>query len=117
MTPDLNTSFIRDSIQPRFLMSVQDSTAYFQYQSQDIAYCLLYRDGELISDSQIPAQISGSGTYRLEAYDEAGNMAYGEFQIDYHFNTGAIVVIVLVIALIVALVLFLRRARKQVRVR
>ena len=44
-------------------------------------------------------------------------MAYGEFQIDYHFNTGAIVVIVLVIALIVALVLFLRRARKQVRVR
>ena len=44
-------------------------------------------------------------------------MAYSEFEIDFHFNTGAIVVIVLVIALIVGLVVFLRRTRRQIKVR
>ena len=117
MTSDLNVTIVRDSTQPRFLVSVEDSTAYFQYQSDDIAYCRLYRGDELVSDGQIPAMVSGSGTYRLEAYDEAGNMAYSEFEIDFHFNTGAIVVIVLVIALIVGLVVFLRRTRRQIKVR
>ena len=116
-TADLTTTVTKDSIQPRFLLSVEDSTAYIQYRSSDIAYCKLYKDGELVFDQQIPAQVTGSGKYRLEAYDEAGNMAYSEFQIDYHFNMGAIVVILLVIVLIAALVLFLRRTRKQVRVR
>ena len=98
-------------------MSREKSTVYFHYRSSDIVSCRLYRNGELVSDQQIPSEVSGSGSYRLEAYDAAGNMASSEFQIDYHFNTGAIIVILLVVTLIAALVVFLKRARSQVRVR
>ena len=116
-TSDLTTTFVKDSIQPRFVLSREKSTVYFHYRSSDIVSCRLYRNGELVSDQQIPSEVSGSGSYRLEAYDAAGNMASSEFQIDYHFNTGAIIVILLVVTLIAALVVFLKRARSQVRVR
>ena len=86
-------------------------------QSDDIAYCHLYRNGELLDDSGIPAQVTGSGDYRLEAYDAAGNMGYAEFTVEYHFNMGAILAIVLVILLIVAVAVFVRRVRSQIKVR
>ena len=114
---ELRTSIEKDSLQPRFRLAVDGETASFLYQSDDIAYCHLYRNGELADDSGIPAQVTGSGDYRLEAYDAAGNMGYAEFTVEYHFNMGAILAIVLVILLIVAVAVFVRRVRSQIKVR
>lgn len=103
----------RDSVRPRFHVSLEKNRAEVAYLSSDLASARLYKNGEEVSQGGVPSIIDGAGNYRLEVYDAAGNMGAAEFSIEYRFNRGAVMVIVLLVLLVVALVFFLLRTRRM----
>jgi len=71
-------------------------------------------DGTRIAPSDVLKQ---SGYYNLHVYDEAGNVTDYSFRIKVYFNTNSYVFMILFVAVVVAIIVFMRKSRKNMRVR
>ena len=106
-----------DTLQPLFDVSVVPNLATVRYRTSDVAYCILYKNGELMSNTGIITEITEAGEYSLTAYDRAGNRSSASFRVSYRINAGAVVAILIVIALIAGAVVYLVRIKQKVSIR
>ena len=86
-----------------------------EYYSDDIASYELYQNGDSVSFNGYT--INSPGDYELVVTDEAGNTASMTFHVNYKLNMGAMITVVLVIAVAVAGFLFVRKTKKDMKVR
>lgn len=114
---ELYSYVVLDTEAPRFSVTTEPNRAYVSYYSDDIANCVLYKNGNQQSEGELVSQVNGSGSYTLVVYDTAGNASMQSFDVHFSLNMGAVLAIVLVIALIAAGILFLKRARSDVKIR
>ncbi len=106
-----------DTVQPIFSVSVEPNLATITYKTNDIDHCVLYKNGELASNTGIVKELTEAGEYTLTAYDKAGNKSEAVFRVSYRINSGAVFAILIVLALIGGGVFYLLRIRKKVSIR
>jgi len=115
--PGYTVSFVKDSVAPGFYVSEEPNKAVIVYESDDVSYCRLFKDGKEVDVDGLVGEVSGSGDYMIEVYDTAGNYSTGAFRIDYQLNKAAVLVILLTALLAAAGLLIFKRIKKEVKVR
>ena len=109
-------SIVRDTVMPLFSIQTVPNSANITYYSNDIARCLLFREGELISDSEIITNVNRTGNYRITVYDTAGNVTSQTFRVSYQINAAAGIGIIAILAIIGGVIFYLVRIKKKVNV-
>ena len=84
--------------------------------SEDIKLVEVYRNGSR-DEGYRGGDITDSGNYRVMVYDDAGNVSRYAFQMKYKMNAASVVSIVLVILCGAAIAVYVRKVKKDVKVR
>lgn len=87
-----------------------------EYYSEDVERAELFRNGAKV-ESFKGSSITESGNYQIVVYDKAGNASSARFQMKYKMNIAGVVAILLVIGLGAAIFLFVRKVKRDVKVR
>lgn len=110
------TTVVKDTSGPEFTVGIEKDFAYLSYGSEDIERVVVTKDGESREVSLIH-EIEGKGDYRIDVYDQAGNVSSAAFRLTYRFNRAAIAAILLLVAAAGAAVFFLVRTKKKIVVK
>lgn len=84
--------------------------------SEDIKQIEVYRNGSRDEEYHGGA-ITNSGNYRVMVYDQAGNVSQYSFRMKYKMNVASIISVVLVILLGTGIAVYVKKVKKDVRVR
>ncbi len=112
----LELALTKDTVAPKFTVTIKGGTAEIQYQSEDNASIELVKDGEPVEKFG-GYMISTPGKYTLTVTDAAGNATSQSFQLNYQVNGYGIAAVALVIILIAGIAAFVVRTKKSVTVR
>nr|MCR4745058.1 hypothetical protein [Lachnospiraceae bacterium] len=109
--------FTMDTMQPFFNVTIKPNIAEVSYMTDDVSYCTLYKNDEIVESGTVISEVNGSGNYKLDVYDRAGNLSTSTFKVNYRINAGAVVAIILILGIVGVLIFYLIRIRKKVKVR
>ena len=108
-------SFTLDTSSPVVAVTEEPNLATIEYFG-NVSRCELYREDELVSDTEVVSQVTRSGRYTLYAYDEAGNVREMEFRVRYRINIWSVISIIALLAIIGGVTFYVLRMRKKVKV-
>jgi len=117
MAGTVTTTVVRDTQTPIVSIETQPNLAKIEYLSDDIVNAVITNGSEIVSEGELIQKVTKPGRYRITLTDDAGNVSYYDFVVQYRINGYAILAIVIVFALIGAVLIFVRRAQTKVRVR
>lgn len=107
-----SVELVVDRIPPTVEIEVGKSQVVIKNPSKDNLSYELYKDKKKI-DFSIGQTLTGVGKYKLIVYDELGNKATYEFELNYVNNFGIIVIVIACVFIIVATILIIRSRRRQ----
>lgn len=108
-------SFIVDHEPPVFTAQIVKETVQFTYQSNDLSYIEVEKDGKIERYESL-TQLSGFGTYLVRAVDKAGNCYEQTIVVPKTVNMAGVFAVVLSVALITVAILFIRKTKKNFHV-
>ena len=101
-----------DSTPPTVEIEINGNSATFSNANKEKITATLYKDGKEVKNYTFGANLTESGSYKLELVDELGNRNVYEFEVPYKLNVAGIIFIVLAIIMVLVIVLLILKKRK-----